>query len=234
MAGSSEGREGPVGWPDSPRLPHFHTISHNALKAHGVMNSLGRRPEKSLEVGIGPFGLGTSAFLPEIPFRLALDPLPPVSLDSSPDLELHSTYELRAYMQRLCAPIHYVQGCGEQLPVRTGTIDLVICCNVLDYVSDPDAVLQEMHRVLKSDGCLYFDVDTFSLCGLVKWHLWTKHAYKDEILVTAHPYRMLEGGLVRRLRAAGFYLRKLGGHTVVSKIVGHVRDSTFLGAKCSH
>src|SRR5215467_6352814 len=63
----------------------LQTISHNALKARGVMSSLGRTPEKSLEVGIGPFGLGISAFLPEIPFRLALDPLPPVSLASSPD-----------------------------------------------------------------------------------------------------------------------------------------------------
>jgi hypothetical protein len=110
-------------------------------KAPGLMSSLGRTPEKSLEVGIGPFGLGVSAFLPEIPFRLALDPLPPVSLDYSPispDSKVHSTYELRAYMQRLRAPIHYVQGCGEEIPVRTGTMDLVICCN---HVSDPDAVL---------------------------------------------------------------------------------------------
>jgi hypothetical protein len=158
------------------------------------MSSLGRTPEKSLEVGIGSFGLGISAFLPEIPFRLALDPLPPVSLDSSPDSELHSTYELRAYMQSLRAPIHYVQSCGEEMPVRTGTIDLVICCNVLDHVSDPDAV--------SIASCLYFDVDTFSLCGLVKWFLWTKHAHADEILVTAHPYRMFEAGLMRRLHAA--------------------------------
>jgi len=211
----------------------LQVMSDNALKAPGVMSSLGRTPEKSLEVGIGPFGLGISAFLPEIPFRLALDPLPPVSLDSSPDSELHSTYELRAYMQRLRAPIHYVQSCGEEMPVRTGTIDLVICCNVLDHVSDPDAVLREIHRVLKSDGCLYFDVDTFSLGGLVKWYLWTKHAHKNELVVTAHPYRLFEGGLVRRLRATGFHLRKLGGHTVVSKIVGHTRVSTFSGTKCS-
>jgi SAM-dependent methyltransferase len=208
-------------------------ISDNALKAPRLISSLGRTPEKSLEVGIGPFGLGISAFLPEIPYRLALDPLPPVSLDSSPDSELHSAYELRAYMRRLRAPIHYVQSCGEEMPVRTGSIDLVICCNVLDHVSDPDAVLREIHRVLKSDGCLYFDVDTFSLCGLLKWHLWTKHVFKGEILVTAHPYRMLEGGLVRKLRDVGFHLRKLGGHTVVSKIVGHARDSTFLGTKYS-
>jgi SAM-dependent methyltransferase len=203
-------------------------------KAPGLMSSLGRTPEKSLEVGIGPFGLGVSAFLPEIPFRLALDPLPPVSLDYSPvspDSKVHSTYELRAYMQRLRAPIHYVQGCGEEIPVRTGTMDLVICCNVLDHVSDPDAVLREIYRVLKSDGCLYFDVDTFSLCGLVKWHLRTKRAHKDEIVVTTHPYRMLERGLVRRMRAAGFHLRKLGGHTVVSNIVGHARVSSFLGTK---
>ena len=202
-----------------------------ALKAPRLLGSLDRTPATSLEVGIGPFGLGISAFRPEIPFRLALDPLPPVSLDSSLDSELHSTWELRAYMQRLRAPIQYVQGCGEEIRVRTGTIDLVICCNVLDHVSDPDAVLREIYRVLKADGCLYFDVDTFSLCRFVKWYLWTKHAHKDEILVTAHPYRMLEGGLMRRLRAAGFRLRKLGGHGVVSKIVGRVRDSTFLGTK---
>ena len=80
---------------------------------------------------------------------------------------------------------------------------------MLDHVSDPDAVLREIHRVLKSDGCLYFDVDTFSLCGLVKWYLWTKHAHKDEILVTSHPYRLFEDGLVRRLRAAGFIFENL-------------------------
>ena len=212
----------------------LRTTADNASKVPSLMSAIGRTPEKSLEVGIGPFGLGISAFLPEIPFRLALDPLPPVSLDSSPDSELHSTYELRAYMQRLRAPIHYVQGCGEEIPVRTATIDLVICCNVLDHVSDPDAVLREIHRVLKSDGCLYFDVDTFSLCGLVKWYLWTKHAHKDEILVTSHPYRLFEDGLVRRLRAAGFHLRKLGGHNVVSKIIGRARDSTFLVTKYPH
>ena len=127
-------------------------------------------------------------------------------------------------MQRLRAPIHYVQGCGEEIPVRTASIDLVICCNVLDHVSDPDAVLREIHRVLKSDGCLYFDVDTFSLCGLVKWYLWTRHAHKDEILVTSHPYRLFEDGLVRRLRGAGFHLRKLGGHNVVSKIIGRAQE----------
>jgi SAM-dependent methyltransferase len=203
----------------------------NAVKAPGLMSALGRTPETSLEVGIGPFGLGISAFLPEIPFRLAVDPLPPVSLDLSPKSELHSTYELRAYMQCLRAPIHYVQGCGEELPIRTGTIDLVICSNVLDHVSDPDAVLREIHRVLKSDGCLYFDVDAFSFCGLLKWHLWTKHAHKDEILVTAHSYRMLEGDVARRLRAAGFQLRKLAGHSIVSNIAGHARVSTFLGTR---
>jgi SAM-dependent methyltransferase len=208
--------------------------SGSASEAPRVMSSLGRTPEKSLEIGIGPFGIGVSGFLTKIPFRLALDPLPPVPLDYSPvdpSGEVHSTYELRAYMQRLRDPIHYIQGCGEELPIRTATIDLVICCNVLDHVSDPDAVLREIHRVLKSDGYLYFNVDTFSLCGVVKWYLWTRHAHKDEILVTTHPYRMLEGEVVRRLRAAGFHLRKLGGHTPLSKIAGHAHISTFLGTK---
>jgi SAM-dependent methyltransferase len=197
-------------------------------KAPGLMSSLGRTPEKSLEVGIGPFGLGVSAFLPEIPFRLALDPLPPVSLDYSPvspDSKVHSTYELRACPHPLRAGLRRRDTCSDG---NNGSRHML---QRLDHVSDPDAVLREIYRVLKSDGCLYFDVDTFSLCGLVKWHLRTKRAHKDEIVVTTHPYRMLERGLLRRMRAAGFHLRKLGGHTVVSNIVGHARVSSFLGTK---
>lgn len=190
-------------------------------------------PQACLELGIGPFGLGLLAFLPEFPKRFGVDPLPQVSMESANGSPLESSREIRSYMSQLRAPIRYIQGCGEELPVRSESMDLVVCCNVLDHTSDPDAVLKEIHRVLKPNGNFFFNVDTFSRLGLAKWHLLTKHLHKDEILVTTHPFRMYEADAERRLRKAGFHLNKVQGHSLVSNLIGHARDSTYLGTKCS-
>ncbi|MGH9701628.1 MAG: methyltransferase domain-containing protein [Candidatus Acidiferrales bacterium] len=190
-------------------------------------------PQTCLELGIGPFGLGLLAFLPEYPNRFGVDPLPRVSMESTNSSPLESSEEIRSYMRKMRASIQYIQGCGEEIPVRSESMDLVICCNVLDHTSDPDAVLREIRRVLKPNGKFFFNVDTFSRLGLVKWHLLTKHLHRDEIMVTTHPYRMYEADAEHRLRKAGFQLKKVQGHTFVSNLIGHSRDSTYLGTKCS-
>jgi SAM-dependent methyltransferase len=207
----------------------FRVLEANSQKAIDARRCLPRTPETSVEVGIGPLGTGISGFLQEIPKRYAVDPLPPVPLESP----MESSEELRMYLRDIRAPIRYVRGCGEEMPIRSESMDLVICCNVLDHTSNPDAVLREIHRILKPEGLFYFDVDAFSMLGLVKWHSWTKYAHKDEILVTTHPYRMYEADVVRRLRSSGFQFRKLSGHTMASSLIGHFRVSTFLGSKCS-
>ena len=117
--------------------------------------------------------------------------------------------------------------------MRSASVDFVICCNVIDHASDPAAILREIHRVLKPEGLFFFDVDTFSVLGLMKWHSWTKWIYKDLIMVQAHPHRMSEANVVRKLKSAGFQLRRLYGHTLRSNLVGHARNSTFLGTKCN-
>jgi SAM-dependent methyltransferase len=211
----------------------LRVLADNSVKAPQVRKCFDRTPETSLEIGIGPFGIGITAFLPEIPRRFAVDSLALVPLESNVNSCLKSSEELRRYMRQLRAPIRYIQGCGEEMPIRTESMDLIICCNVLDHTSDPDAILREMHRVLKPKGLLFFDVDTFSILGLLKWHSWTKYAHKDEILVTTHPYRMYERDVVRRLRSSGFQLQKLRGHTATSNMIGRARVSTFLGLKCS-
>ena len=43
---------------------------------------------------------------------------------------------------------------AEQIPIRTESLDLVLCNDVLQYVLDPAAAMREMHRVLKPDGQL--------------------------------------------------------------------------------
>ena len=210
----------------------LRVLADNAAKAPQVRSCFAGTPQACLEVGVGPIGLGISGFLPEIPRRFALDPLPPVPLEPRADAPTRSSEDLRMYIRHQRAQLHYLVGCGEEIPVRSESMDLVICCNAIDHASDPRAILGEVHRVLKPNGAFFFDVDTFSLLGMVKWHAWTSYAHKDEILVKAHPYRMYEPDLVRMLQSCRFKLQKLGGHTLTSNWIGHARNSTFVGSKC--
>ena len=43
---------------------------------------------------------------------------------------------------------------AECIPIRTESLDLVLCNDVLQYVFDPPAAMREMHRVLKPGGQL--------------------------------------------------------------------------------
>ena len=52
---------------------------------------------------------------------------------------------------------------GEQIPVRSGQFDLVICTQVLEYIPDPSAVVAELHRVLKPGGWLLLSVPASGL-----------------------------------------------------------------------
>jgi SAM-dependent methyltransferase len=52
-------------------------------------------------------------------------------------------------------PLVDVVGCGEQLPLRSGQFDLVICTQVLEYAADPRLVIAEIHRVLKPGAFLF-------------------------------------------------------------------------------
>ncbi len=47
---------------------------------------------------------------------------------------------------------------GEQVPFAGAQFDLVICTQVLEYVSDPAAVIAEIYRILKPGGRLLLSV----------------------------------------------------------------------------
>jgi len=204
----------------------LRVLADNSEKAPAVKKALPRIPATALEVGVGPLGLGIIGFLPEITHRFAMDPQSPIGLGP------RGSNALRDFILTRRVPVRYAVGCGEEIPVRSESVELVICCNVLDHASDPTTILREIHRVLKPNGMFYFDVHTFSIFGLLKWHSYTKHAKKDEVLVKAHPYRMYEADVVRKLRSTGFKVQKLEGHTFTSNLLGHARTSTFLGTKC--
>lgn len=54
-------------------------------------------------------------------------------------------------------PIRYLEGSAEQLAFDSGTFDIVCCCDVLEHVDSPDAVIAEISRVLKPGGVFFFD-----------------------------------------------------------------------------
>jgi 2-polyprenyl-6-hydroxyphenyl methylase/3-demethylubiquinone-9 3-methyltransferase len=53
--------------------------------------------------------------------------------------------------------VEYRVGSGEQLPVGDSEFDIAYCCDVLEHVSDLDAVIGETARALKPEGVFLFD-----------------------------------------------------------------------------
>lgn len=47
-----------------------------------------------------------------------------------------------------------IQGDARQLPIRSSSIDVVKCTEVLEHVPDPEAVVSELQRILKPGGAL--------------------------------------------------------------------------------
>ncbi|HID38649.1 MAG TPA: class I SAM-dependent methyltransferase [Calditrichaeota bacterium] len=55
------------------------------------------------------------------------------------------------------------------LPVHSGSVDIVLCSEVLEHVNEPTSVLKEIRRVLKTHGCAVVSVPykekiTYQLC----------------------------------------------------------------------
>lgn len=46
---------------------------------------------------------------------------------------------------------------AEHLPFPTSAFDMILCCDVLEHLSDPEKVIAETVRLLKPGGILFFD-----------------------------------------------------------------------------
>src|SRR5262249_22920336 len=93
-----------------------------------------------LEVGCGAHGLIFT--LPSI-WSAGVDPLA---------VEYASLFPLQTRCRTIAA-------FGEQLQFRTASFDVVLCDNVIDHAEGPEQILQEVARVLRPGGTLYFTVN---------------------------------------------------------------------------
>jgi SAM-dependent methyltransferase len=196
------------------------SLDFNEAAAELLQSWLPEVPSPALEIGLGALGVGMLGFFPSIPVRFGVDPLPLVAPVCSEALR-QKVFDLRR-------AIHFIQSCGESLPFADESVGLAVCYNVLDHVNDPNAVVQQIYRVLRPGGSLFLMVDTFSYLGLVKWHLWTKRRHANEILVRAHPHRFLERHVEKICKQAGFQIERTMLHRPLDRWVGHSLRSTFL------
>ncbi len=180
-------------------------------------------PSPAVEIGVGGFGVGLLGFIPSIPFRIGVDPLPLVNPSCEPGL-LQKLMALRA-------SLHFIRSSGEALPFREGQFGLAVSVNVLDHVDNAPQVVGEIFRILRPGGLFFLAVDTFSYLGLAKWYLWTKPRHANEILVLAHPYRFLERHVEKLCRAAGFEEVRNSARGPVELCIGHSTLSPFLFRK---
>ncbi len=195
------------------------TLADNEELASRLRAMLPTNLPTTIELGIGSLGVGVIGFLPELPVRIGLDPLQPLTLCCGA--------LLRQQVQKLRESVRYLNGTGERIPLKDESVDLTVCCNALDHVRDANAVLAEIRRVVRPGGALFLEVDTFSITGLLKWHFWTKRRHASEILVRAHPYRFREADVLSLLRKNGFAVEVKDGHSRLSGIFGRSHRSLF-------
>jgi ubiquinone/menaquinone biosynthesis C-methylase UbiE len=112
----------------------------------------------TLEVGAGSGRLSC---------MLAMAGYRTVCLDSSPE----ALQAARINYESIRSKGRLVTGDGEALPVRDGSVDVVLSTGLLEHFADPSPIVREMVRVLKPGGLFYSDIvpKKFSLFRSLDW-----------------------------------------------------------------
>lgn len=113
--------------------------------------------------------------------------------------------------------IEYRTGDAVNLDVPSASFDALVSTHVVEYISDADAALREMHRVLRPGGRgILVDTDW----DTVVWHS-TDASRMERILRAsddhcAHP--RLPRTLAPRLRAVGFIVERVEAYPIVNTV----------------
>lgn len=68
---------------------------------------------------------------------------------------------------------------GENLTYGANFFDWVFCVNVIDHTPDPKKMSDEIHRVLKPGGILYFEVNFDDQLSPCHYDIWSKELIKE-------------------------------------------------------
>lgn len=87
-----------------------------------------------------------------------------------------------AYGKKQYPNLHLLTSDAHRIPFPNKSFDIVICCEVLEHVINPEVVLKEIARVLNKKGTAIIEMDTGNFLFSIIWHWWThlrKGVWKD-------------------------------------------------------
>ena len=140
--------------------------------------------QNSMILQVGAAGEGMINFL-GIGHRHAIDPL--------------ARFFKAEFSSVLDPSVAFCAGIGEKLPYRDATFDLVIIYNALDHTFDPQLVLSEMNRILKTRGICHIAVHRYSIISNYQFKL-IRYLQKSK----QHPWTFSYGAIMKELRDAQF------------------------------
>ena len=74
----------------------------------------------------------------------------------------------------------YWNGSGEEMATfEDGSFDVVVCINVIDHTPNPEKMLSEIKRVLKSGGTFYFEVNFDDALSPAHYGLWNAQKVEE-------------------------------------------------------
>jgi SAM-dependent methyltransferase len=76
-------------------------------------------------------------------------------------IDPHATFFKENFSELIDPEVKFVDGMGEELPYKDSYFDAILIINVLDHCKDPDKVLQEIYRCLRSNGILILEVNIY-------------------------------------------------------------------------
>lgn len=156
-------------------------------KLSTIANNINKKACRILEIGSGPIGIVTYLEWGE---RYALDPL-------GDFYEEHS--ELVALRNK---SVNYITGKGEEISFPDKYFSIVIIDNVLDHVSEPFSVLNEIRRVLTDDGILYIELNIHTFWGYLLHTLLAKFKIDK-----GHPYSFTSNKIRQCLNNHSFTIK---------------------------
>lgn len=70
--------------------------------------------------------------------------------------------------------VKYIGASGEEIPFCDGFFDYAFCVNVIDHTPNPDKMANEIKRVVKDGGLIYFEVNFDDMLSPCHYALWNK------------------------------------------------------------
>ncbi len=123
------------------------------------LTQLGLPGKKVLDLGCG------GGFLAE---EFAKDGFAVIGIDPA----THSIEAARQHAADNSLTIDYRIGAGEALPFPDNSFDIIACCDVLEHVDEPRAVIREAARTLKTGGIFFYDTINRTWMSKVVLKVW--------------------------------------------------------------